>query len=69
MKYQHIAPKIVRGKGTQSVLSNIFSLGTIALEVLDILPTATAESIKSAKRACGKEPTKCPTLMERRASL
>ena len=69
MKYPHIAPEIVRGEGAQSVLSDIFSLGKIALEVLDILPTATAESIKSARRACCEEPTKRPTLMELRASL
>lgn len=68
MKFPHIAPEIVRGEGAQSVLSDIFSLGKIAWDVLNILPTATATSIKLARSACDEEPTKRPTLMELRAS-
>ncbi|KAJ7384810.1 hypothetical protein OS493_019487 [Desmophyllum pertusum] len=50
--YPHIAPEIVSGEGMQSILSDIFSFGKIALDVLDLLPTATAKSIKAARRAC-----------------
>ena len=47
--YHHIAPEIVRGEGQQSVQSDVFSVGRIALAVLDLLPTAAVLSLK-AKR-------------------
>lgn len=51
MKYPHITPEIVCSKGIRSVLKDIFSYQKIALEVVDILPTATAQSIKLARSA------------------
>ncbi|XP_068726450.1 serine/threonine-protein kinase PknA-like [Montipora capricornis] len=41
-QYPHIATEIVNGTGRQSVASDVFSLGKIALAILDLLPTATA---------------------------
>jgi len=55
-RYPHIAPEIVCGSGRQSVKSDIFSFGRIALTVLDLLPTATARSIKMAKSALNEDP-------------
>ena len=46
--YPHIAPEIVSGKGQQSVASDVFSFGRIALKILNLLPTATALSLKLA---------------------
>ena len=46
--YLHIVPEIVCGTGMQSFKSGIFSFGRTALAVLDLLPTATARSIKMA---------------------
>ena len=41
--YLHIVPEIVAGSGRQSILS--------VFEILNFLPTATAMSLKFAKRA------------------
>jgi len=49
--YPHIAPEIVAGSGRQSIQSDIFSLGRIVVSILDLLPTATAMSLRIAKRA------------------
>lgn len=68
-RYPHIAPEIVSGKARQSVFSDIFSFGKMALAVLDLLPTATAQSIKAAKRACSELPAERPTLKELSASF
>ena len=68
-RYPHIAPEIVCGKGIQSVASDIFSFGKIALDVLDLLPTATAESLKAAKLACSDNPEKRPSIKELCATL
>jgi len=62
-RYPHIAPEIVSGKGRQSIESDIFSLGRIA-DVLDLLPMATAKSLKAANKACSVEPTKRPALIK-----
>lgn len=48
--YPHIATEIVQGTGQQSVASDIFSLGGIALQILDLLPAATAHSLRIAKK-------------------
>ena len=50
-RYPHIAPEIVVGSSRQSVQSDVFSLGRIVLSILDLLPTATAMSLRIAKRA------------------
>ena len=50
-KYPHIAVGIVCGKGRQSMASDIFSVGKIALSVLDLLPTATSLSLKVFKKS------------------
>lgn len=55
-KYPHIAPEIVNGSGRQSAQSDICSLGKISLAVLDLLPTATAKSLKVARTALCEEP-------------
>jgi len=57
-RYPHIALEIVAGSGRQSVLSDVFSLGSILLEILNSLPTATATSLKVAKRAILDNPGK-----------
>ena len=62
--YPHIATEIVQGTGQQSVASDVFSLGRMALAVLDLLPTATAISLRSAKRATSDDPAKRPSLKE-----
>ena len=62
--YPHIAPEIVRGEGRQSVQSDVFSVGRIALAILDLLPTATALSLKAAKQAIVDNPAKRPSLEE-----
>ena len=62
--YPHIAPEIVRGEGQQSVASDVFSLGRIALDILNLLPTATALSLNTAKKAISDDPAKRPSLSE-----
>ena len=62
--YLHIAPEIVAGSGRQSVLSDVFSLGKIVLEILNLLPTATATSLKVAERAILDNPGKRPSIDE-----
>ena len=44
--------------------SDIFSFGKMALDVLDLLPTATTESLKAAKLACCDNPEKRPLIIE-----
>ncbi|KAL9951843.1 hypothetical protein ACROYT_G044578 [Oculina patagonica] len=68
-KFPHIAPEIVNGSDRQSIYSDIYSMGKIVLAVLDLLPTATAKSIKVAKSAICEEPTKRPTLKELSVAL
>ena len=68
-RYPHVAPEIVSGRGRQSVLSDIFSIGKIVVLVLDLLPTATGRSIRLAKRAISEDPVKRPSLMELLAGL
>lgn len=63
-KYPYIAVEIVCGKGRQSVASDIFSVGKIALSVLDLLPTATSLSLKLARKAIRDDPAKRPGLNE-----
>ena len=55
-QYPHIASEIVNGSGRQSAQSDIFSLGKIVLAVLDLLPTATARSLKVARTALRRAP-------------
>lgn len=62
--YPHIAPEIVRGESRQSVQSDVFSIGRIALAILNLLPTATALSLKAAKQAILDNPAKRPSLEE-----
>ena len=68
-RYPYIAPEIVTGSGRQTILSDIYSLGKIALNVLDLLPTATAVSLKLAKRASLSKPEKRPSIEELIAGL
>lgn len=63
-RYLHNAPEIVAGSGRQSVSSDVFSLGKIVLDILDLLPTATATSLKVAKRAILDNPDKRPSIYE-----
>ena len=63
-RYPHIAPEIVCGIGMQTYKSDIFSFGRIARAVLDLLPTATARSIKMAKSALNDDPEQRPSLKE-----
>lgn len=67
--YPHIATEIVIGTGQQSVASDIFSLGRIALAILDLLPTATAHSLRMARKATTHDPVKRPSLEELSAAL
>ena len=67
--YPHITTEIMQGTGQQSVASDIFSLGRIALAILDLLPTATANSLHSARRATSDDPAKRPSLREMLAAL
>ena len=60
--YPHIAPEIVCGKGLQSVASDVFSFGKIAVRILNLLPTATAVSINMAKKLTSEDPAKRPPL-------
>ena len=62
--YPHVATEIVQGTGQQSVASNVFSLGRLSLAILDLLPTATAKSLHSARRAMSDDPAKRPSLKE-----
>ena len=68
-RYPHIAPEIVCGSGRQSFKSDIFSFGKITLSVLDLLPTATARSIKVAKSALRDDPQQRPSIKEMLAAL
>ena len=63
-RYPHIAPEIVAGSGRQSIQSDIFSLGRIVLSILDLLPTATAMSLRIGKRANLDNPAKRPSIEE-----
>lgn len=63
-KFPHIAPKIVNGINSQGIYSDIYLMGKIILPVLDLLPTATGNSIKVTKSMICKEPTKRHTLKE-----
>ena len=67
--YPHIATEIVQGTGQQSVASDVFSLGRIALAIPDLLPTATANSLHSARRATSDDPAKRQLLKEMLAAL
>ena len=67
--YPHIAPEIVSGKGQQSVASDVFSFGKIALKILNLLPTATVLSLKVAKKLTSNDPAKHPPLSEFAAVL
>lgn len=67
--YPHIATEIVQGTGQQSVASDVFSLGKMALAILDLLPTATANSLHSVRRATSDDPAKRPSLKEMLAAL
>ena len=49
-RYPHITPEIVTGCGRQSIKSDIFPLGKIVFDILDLLPMATANSLRVAKR-------------------
>ena len=62
-RYHHIAPKIVRGMRCKAI-NLTFSFGRIALAVLDLLPTATARSIKMAKSAENDDSEQHPSLKE-----
>ena len=63
-RYPHVETEIVQGTGQQSVASNVFSLGRLSLAILDLLPTATAKSLHSARRATLDDPAKRPSLKE-----
>ena len=63
-RYPHIAPEIVAGSGRQSITSDIFSLGKIVFAILDLLPTATAISLRVVKRAILDNPGKRPSIDE-----
>ena len=63
-RYPHIAPEIVAGSERQCIQSDIFSLGRIVLSILDLLPTATAVSLRIAKRAILDNPAKRPSIEE-----
>lgn len=63
-RYPHIAPEIVAGSGRQSIQSDVFSLGRIVLSILDLLPTATAMSLRIAERAILDNPAKRPSIEE-----
>jgi len=64
-KYQRscpdIVPEIVSGKGQQSVASDVFTFRQIALKNLNLLPTATALSLKVAKKLTSSDLAKPPT--------
>ena len=60
--YPHIATEIIRGTGQQSVASDIFSLGRIALAILHLLPTATAHSFRITRKVTSDDPVKRPSL-------
>ena len=68
-QYPHIATEIVNGTGPHSVASDVFSLGKIALAILDLLPTATAYSLHKAKQMTSADPAKRPALQELSAAL
>lgn len=68
-RYPHIAPEIVNGSGRQSYASDIYSLSKIVLAVLNLLPTATARSLRVAKRALCEEPFERPSLKDMLAAL
>ena len=62
--YHHIAPEIVHGEAQQSVQSDVFSVGRIALAILDLLPTAAVLSLKAAKQAIVDNSAERPSLEE-----
>lgn len=55
--------------GQQGAVSDVFSLGRIALAILGLLPTATANFLHSARRATSDDPAKCLSLKEILAAL
>ena len=59
-----LPPKLSTGVAGTVPKSDIFSLGKIVLAVLDLLPTATARSLKVARTALCEEPAKRPSLKE-----
>jgi len=67
--YSHITTEIVQGTRQRSVASNVFSLGRMALAILDLLPTATANSLHSVRKATSDDAAKCPWLKEMFAVL
>ena len=67
--YPHIATEIVQGTGQLSVVSDAFTLRRIALAILDLLPTATANLLHSVRRAMSNDPAKRPSLKEMLATL
>ena len=67
--YPHIAPEIVCGKRLQSVASDVFSFGKIAVRISNLLPTATAVSINMAKKLTSEDPERRPPLNDSLAAL
>lgn len=64
LHYKHIAPEIVQGQASQSVRSDIYSLGKLLLEVLDIIPTVTCSTLTVAKKALCDEPAGLPLITQ-----
>ena len=64
LQYKHIAPEIVRGQASQSVRSDIYSLGKLLLEVLDIIPTVTCSTLTVAKKALCDKPAGRPLITQ-----
>lgn len=58
-KYRHSYPHM-----QQSVASDVFSLGSTAMDILNLLPTATALSLNAAKKAICDDPANHPSLNE-----
>jgi len=61
-QYRHSYPHIVHGESRQSVQSDVFSVGRIALAILSLLPTATALLLKAGKQAILSNPAERPSL-------
>ena len=68
-RHPHIAPEIVNRSGRQSCASDIYSLGKIALAVLDLLPTATSRSLWVAKSALCEKRDERPSMKDMLAAL
>jgi len=67
--YSRITPEIVNEKGQQSVASDVFSFGKIALKIVNLLPNATALSLKVARKLTSDDPAEHPSLNEFAAVL